>query len=40
MDNRLFTSFREEIFDQAKRLVPIVYDDSDFLSCDLNKLKK
>lgn len=40
MNNQLFISFKEEMYKEAKRLVPIVYDDSDFLSCNLDILKK
>ena len=40
MDNQLFISFKEDLYKEAKRLVPIVYDNSDFLSCNLDKLKK
>ena len=40
MNNQLFINFKEEIYNEAKRLVPIVYDGSDFLSCNLDKLKK
>lgn len=40
MSNILFINFKKEMYVEAKRLVPIVYDDSDILSCNLEKLKK
>ena len=40
MNNQLFISFKEEMYKEAKRLVPLVFNDNDFLSCDLDKLKK
>ena len=30
MDNQLFISFKEELYKEAKRLVPIVYKKNDF----------
>lgn len=40
MKNDLYVSFKEEEYSEAKRLVPLVFKDDDFLSCDLDKLKK
>ncbi len=40
INNNLYILFKEEIYNEAKRLVPLVFKDNDFLSCDLDKLKK
>ena len=36
MDKKLFTLFEEEIFAEAKRIVPLVYDEKDLIK--FNKL--
>ena len=40
MKNDLYISFKDEEYSEARRLVPLVFKDDDFLSCDLDKLKK
>lgn len=40
MDINLFSLFDEELFNEAKRLVPIVYNEESFFSYDEKKFKK
>lgn len=40
MDINLFSLFDEELFNEAKRLVPIVYNEDLFFSYDEKNLKK
>ena len=40
MDKKLFTLFEEEIFAEAKRIVPLVYDEKDLIKFDIDNYKK
>ena len=40
MDTELFKMFEEELFDEAKRIVPLVYNNKDLFNFDTKKYKK
>lgn len=40
MDTKLFKMFEEELFNEAKRIVPLVYNDKDLFNFDTKKYKK
>ena len=40
MDTKLFKMFEEELFNEAKRIVPLVYNDDDLFNFDTKKYKK
>ena len=40
MDTELFKMFEEELFDEAKRIVPLVYNNKDIFKFDTKKYKK
>ena len=40
MDKKLFTLFEEELFAEAKRIVPLVYDEQEFMRFNVNNYKK
>ena len=40
MDTELFKIFEEELFDEAKRIVPLVYNNKDLFNFDTKKYKK
>ena len=40
MDTELFKMFEKELFDEAKRIVPLVYNNKDLFNFDTKKYKK
>lgn len=40
MDRKLFTLFEEELFNEAKRIVPLVYDEKEFMKFNIKNYRK
>ena len=40
MDRKLFTLFEEELFNEAKRIVPLVYDEKEFMKLNIKNDRK